>query len=317
MIIIHEPLDKTSVLPSSCTLFFTMRDIGILPANLAGIVLESCLYGTFLLLFISNVYFLAARGDSRTTRRNFTSLMFLGAAGLSLVITVHWVIVIYQAFFAFTSLDNEAAETTFYLDATHWTEIMKQTLLLISILMGDSFVIYRLWIFWGRNRYIVILPIGNLIAVFVLGTLYVVSMWEPQLGGATTYTQPTFWVGASFGLSFLTTIYGTGLIAFRIVRTRTRTVLESPLMTLLAILVESAALQTFWLTFVAIADFAGSYAGLIASDTLPVVIGISNLLIHARVGLGWSQSSTSQRSASTGKISIPLTSNSNQQDSQV
>ncbi|KAJ6555349.1 hypothetical protein DFH09DRAFT_1165232 [Mycena vulgaris] len=316
MIIIHEPVDKTSVLPSSCTLSFTMQDIGILPANIAGIVLESCFYGTFVLLFISNVYFLAARGDSRTT--NFTSLMFLGAAGLSLVITVHWVIVIYQAFFAFTYLDNKAAETTFYLDATHWTEIIKQTLLLTSILMGDSFVIYRLWIIWGRNRYIVMLPIGSLIAVFVLGTLYVVSMWEPKLGGATTYTQPTFWVGASFGLSFLTTIYGTGLIAFRIVRTRTRTVLESPLMALLALLVESAALQTFWLTFVAIADFAGSYAGLIASDTLPVVVGISNLLIHTRVGLGWSRtSSTSQRSASTGKISIPLTSDSNRQDSQV
>ncbi|KAJ6554739.1 hypothetical protein B0H19DRAFT_1263047 [Mycena capillaripes] len=314
-----------------------MRDIGILPANLAGIVLESCFYGTFVLLFISNAYFLAARGDSQTTRHNFTSLMFFGAAGLFLVITVHWVIVIYQAFFAFTYLDNKAAETTFYLDATHWTEIIKQTLLLTSILIGDSFVIYRLWIFWGRNRYIVILPIGSLIAVFVLGTLYVVSMWEPKLGGATTYSQPTFWVGASFGLSFLTTIYGTGivlrlyspsflahlavipgLIAFRIVRTRPRTVLESPLMALLAILVESAALQTFWLTFVAIADFAGSYAGLIASDTLPVVIGISNLLIQTRVGLGWSRtSSTSQRSTSTGKISISLTSDSNQQDSQV
>ncbi|KAJ7021940.1 hypothetical protein C8F04DRAFT_1273161 [Mycena alexandri] len=295
-----------------------MQDIGILPANLTGIVLESCFYGAFVLLFISNAYFLAAR-DSQKTRRNFASLMFLGAAGLALVVTVHWIIVIYQAFFAFTYLDTKVAETTFYLDATHWTEIIKQTCLLLSIIMGDSFVIYRLWIFWGKNRYIVIFPIGSLVAVFILGTLYVVSMWEPKLGGATTYTQPTFWVGASFGLSFLTTIYGTGLIVFRIVRTSTRTVGESPLMALLEVLVESAALQTFWLTFVAIADFAGSYAGLIASDTLPVVIGISNLLIHTRVGLGWSRtSSTSQRSVSTGKISTPtFTSDSNRQDSQV
>lgn len=133
-----------------------MQDIGILPANLAGIVLESCFYGAFVLLFISNAYFLAAR-DSGKTRRNFASLMFLGAAGLALVVTIvsscsqftfallterkHWVIVIYQAFFAFTYLDNKAAETTFYLDATHWTEIIKQTLLLASILMGDSFVV--------------------------------------------------------------------------------------------------------------------------------------------------------------------------------
>lgn len=180
MIIIHEPVDKTSVLPSSCILSFTMQDIGILPANLAGVVLESCFYGTFVLLFISNVYFLAARGDSRTTRHNFTSVMFLGAAGLSLVITIvsscsqftfallterkHWVIVIYQAFFAFTNLDNKAAETTFYLDATHWTEIIKQTLLLTSILMGDSFLVSP------TNNYVkYLLKFSDLSLVDILG----------------------------------------------------------------------------------------------------------------------------------------------------
>ncbi|KAJ7486668.1 hypothetical protein FB451DRAFT_1362960 [Mycena latifolia] len=67
---------------------------------------------------------------------------------------------------------------------------------------------------------------------------------------------------------------------------------ESRLMSFLAILVESAALQMFWLTFIAITISPALDAEFIALNTLPVIIGISNLLIHARVGLGWSQGST-------------------------
>ncbi|KAJ6539973.1 hypothetical protein DFH09DRAFT_1175769, partial [Mycena vulgaris] len=59
----------------------------------------------------------------------------------------------------------------------------------------------------------------------------------------------------------------------------------------LVILVESAALPAFWLTFTGLATLADSDVDFIASDTFPLIIGIPNLLIHARVGLGWSQDS--------------------------
>lgn len=79
----------------------------------------------------------------------------------------------------------------------------------------------------------------------------------------------------------------------------------------LSILVESAALQTwavsrecvsithahprFWLTFLAITGFLGSDMEFIALDNFPVILAISNTLIHARVGLGWSQDSAVAR----------------------
>lgn len=51
----------------------------------------------------------------------------------------------------------------------------------------------------------------------------------------------------------------------------------------------------FWLVFGAITLFVKSdaaYAVYAVSDTFPAIIGIANLLIHARVGLGWSHDQT-------------------------
>ncbi|KAJ7131239.1 hypothetical protein C8R44DRAFT_774543 [Mycena epipterygia] len=270
-----------------------MPDITILPANLTTLVLESCLYGIILLLFISTVYFLATRrtlsGHNQTARHQFMSLVFLGVTSLFLIITVHWVIVIYQAFFAFIHLGNPVAEDAFYADLGQRAEIVKFVFFSISVLLGDSLVIYRLWIIWGRNRNIVIFPICSSIGLVVafVGMLHELSQWQPRLHGTLFEGQ-----ALGFVLTLITNVYSTAFVAFRISRaTATVKQTESRLMSFLAILVESAALQTFWLTLTAITIFAQSDAQFIASDTFPVIIGIANLLIHARIGLGWSQDS--------------------------
>ncbi|KAJ6530751.1 hypothetical protein B0H19DRAFT_1273722 [Mycena capillaripes] len=154
-----------------------MPDITILPANLACLILESFLYGLFLLLFISTIYLLAMRrtltGTTRTAKYHLPSLVFLG----------HWSIVIYQAFFAFIHLGSVAAEDAFYADLAQKAEVAKAVLLSLAILLGDSLVTYRLWVIWGGNLKIVIFPIFALIGVAVAETGPVVELvkWEPRL----------------------------------------------------------------------------------------------------------------------------------------
>jgi hypothetical protein len=46
-----------------------------------------------------------------------------------------------------------------------------------------------------------------------------------------------------------------------------------------------------WLTLTAVTLFADSDVEFIGVDCFPAILGISNTLIHARVGLGWSSSS--------------------------
>ncbi|KAJ6514607.1 hypothetical protein DFH09DRAFT_253928 [Mycena vulgaris] len=279
-----------------------MPDITILQANLATLVLESCLYGILLLLFISTIYFLATRrtlaGHNQSTKHHLTSLVFLGVASLFIVITAHWIVVIYQAFFAFIHLASATAEDAFYADRSQRSEIIKVILFFSSILIGDSLIIYRLWIIWGLNRYVVIFPIFTLIGTFVtsIGIVREFTQWEPGLRGALFHKESNPWTATGFILLLLTTVYSTAFIAFRISRVNSvKVASQSRLMSFLSILVESAALQTLWLSFTAITQFATSDTQFIASDTFPVIIGISNLLIHARVGLGWSQDSAAPK----------------------
>ncbi|KAJ7306975.1 hypothetical protein DFH08DRAFT_513412 [Mycena albidolilacea] len=292
-----------------------MPDFATLPANFASLILASCFYGILIVLFVSTIYFLATRrtlaGKTQTSRHHFTSLPFLGVTGLFLVITAHWSVVIYQGSFAFIHLGNVVAEENFYSDFSDKAELVKAALLCASVLLGDSLVIYRLWIIWGRNRYIITFPIFSLACTFVagFGTLYEFTQKGPRLRGTTNVlTQIAPWIVTGGVLSLIINLYSTGLIIFRIckVTTAIRPTSDSRLMYFLNVLVESAALQTFWLVFGVITEFAKSdaaYAVYAVSDTFPAIIGIANLLIHARVGLGWSHDQTSPSKA-TGEKAV-------------
>ncbi|KAJ7648760.1 hypothetical protein DFH06DRAFT_1476235 [Mycena polygramma] len=265
---------------------------GIIPVTLASLILESFLYGILLLLFISTVYFLATRrtlaGTKQTVKHHFTSVVFLGVTTLFMVATIHWIIVIYQAFFAFVHLSNTAAENAFYENLAEPQEVAKSALSGIALLPGDALVMYRLWIIFERKGGVLVFPIlcqlGCVVALvcLMLGAVTANSTLLAEDG------RP--WIALEFVLSLLGNIYSTGFISYRISRVTTVIAAkESRLMWFLSIMVESAALQTLWLVFGATAGLSTSSLAFIGIANFPAIVGISNTLIHARVGLGWSQ----------------------------
>jgi hypothetical protein len=148
-----------------------MPDIEKIRANLATLVLESYLYGLLSLLYISTIYFFATRrtlaGTNHTIKHHFTSVVFLGATALFLmVMTVsrrchlfssdmnrkkHRILMIYQAFFAFVHLGNASAENAFYSNYAQGPEVFKETLLFSVALLGD-FLVVRPTIFPASNH---------------------------------------------------------------------------------------------------------------------------------------------------------------------
>ncbi|KAJ7112694.1 hypothetical protein C8R44DRAFT_882446 [Mycena epipterygia] len=83
-------------------------------------------------------------------------------------------------------------------------------------------------------------------------------------------------------------IYCTTFIAWRIWKTSrvTGEVGGSLLMPVFVILIESAAIWTTWTIFFAATFLTGSPLAFIGRDLMPLIIGVANLLIHLRVGLG-------------------------------
>ncbi|KAJ7668254.1 hypothetical protein B0H17DRAFT_1142496 [Mycena rosella] len=210
------------------------------------------------------------------------------------MITVHWILVIYQAFFAFIHLGNASAEVAFYEDYAQGPEAVKETLLFSVALLGDALVAYRLWIIWGRNRFVIIFPIFALVGMVAISVAMVI-----QLVKSESELVDTLLTGLA-PLKLMASYSPLCCIIFHICRvTRVKSGSGSRLKFnkwFLVILIESAAIQTFWQIFA-----LATYGEVDARDTFPAIVGISNTLIHARVGLGWSPDLPAAKQQSTQK----------------
>ncbi|KAJ6464458.1 hypothetical protein C8R45DRAFT_500209 [Mycena sanguinolenta] len=287
------------------TFLTTMSDIDItsLSAGLPSLVLESCLYGIALILFISTIYFIATRrtlaSNRQTVKHHFLSPVFVGAMILFLAATAHWIVEIYLTFSLFSQFNGAIPKQAFYASPTHGTDIVEAALLFTAILVGDSLMVYRLWIVCqAQNLRVLIFPICGLsgVLVMVIGVSYVFSQSKSNAPFLDN-TELKPWVATGFVLSLLTSFYCTGFIAFRILKFNLHSTRNSGLTFFLSVLVESAALQTFWLIFTSASNLAGSSVEFLTLGAFPIVLCISNLLIHARVGLGWSPDSVRVQAA--------------------
>ncbi|KAJ7205523.1 hypothetical protein GGX14DRAFT_644768 [Mycena pura] len=219
--------------------------------------------------------------------------MFLGVTALFAMITVHWILVIYQAFLAFVHLGNASIENAFYEDYAQGPEVAKETLVFSVAFLGDALVAYRLWIIWGKNRLVMIFPIFALVGMeCVFAQIvkcpqkgeYEASQhegWHYFLHMEQSHTRE-IWVRFPPEGNDLTTALPSTNAKFN--------------KWFLVLLVESAAIQTFGEIFI-----IATGAEVEARDTFPAVVGISNILIHARVGLGWSPDSPATKQQSTQK----------------
>ncbi|KAJ7848981.1 hypothetical protein B0H14DRAFT_3138136, partial [Mycena olivaceomarginata] len=190
----------------------------------------------------------------------------------------------------------------FYTDFSDKAELAKAVLVCASVLLGDSLVIYRLWIIWGRHRYIIIFPIFSLGCTFIagFGMLYEFTQKGPRLRGYHQCGGPDSTLDPN-GRGSLGNVLDLGRFDY-IPHLQSDSSNQAGVGLPLDVFPSRVGRKCctsdvlFWLVFGAITLFVKSdaaYAVYAVSDTFPAIIGIANLLIHARVGLGWSHDQTS------------------------
>ncbi|KAJ7131273.1 hypothetical protein C8R44DRAFT_978201 [Mycena epipterygia] len=264
--------------------------ISLVALSMAAVVLESLLYGLLLVLFSTNLYLritryarpqeFASRGGLWWNPIVITNIAIFATC------TAHWVITVKRFFLAF--LGSAGDPFQFYLDQSQPTSVINSTLVIVAVLIGDTGIIHRLWLVWNRDFRVVFAPVLSWLGVLATGIA------DAYFFTQSTSTNNRFtagaWLTANWALTILITIYCTTFIAWRIWRTSRATVEVggSLLMPICVILIESAAIWTTWLLFLATTFLTRSMLLLIAADLTPAIIGLVNLLIHLRVGLGWS-----------------------------
>ncbi|KAJ6544182.1 hypothetical protein B0H19DRAFT_1380497 [Mycena capillaripes] len=299
-----------------------MSDVTLLTANLAVVVLESFLYGIYVIMASCALYFMVTRhrerlsGTSWFSRSNLLSPVALGALALFITVTIHWLLNVARIFLAFRHWDDGPGPRIFYSNFSHITEVLKYGLIVTSFIIGDSLLIHRLWVVSGFRPGIIVVPVITLMGLltFGVGLAYQVSTYTSN----DNMFQAAYrrWTTGVCICCLCTTAYTTGCIWYKL--WNVSRALESfgvtSLTTIFRIFADSAAFFATFSLFHLLSYLCGSNVQFIILDCMPVVLGISNLLVQIR--LHWD---ITQKRASTPLVTpqmrIPL--DLNVRDSQV
>ncbi|KAF7295267.1 hypothetical protein MIND_01065800 [Mycena indigotica] len=296
----------------------------LLRANLVQALLECLLYGIYFVIFTLTVHlFVGRHGFPPKTRP--ARLVLAGLTLQFVVITGHWVITLYRTIYAIGTLGGAVA---FYSDMTQPAFIANIVFMVTSHTITDAFVLQRLYVLSSRDRQIILFPAACLVVQIVSAAGIVVRAVLAERG-EDYLSLSNSWLACKLVTSIIISIYSTITIFAQLmwmVRAFPMQTRNAQLRSLLAIIVESAALQLALTILILVAFQAQWVAGIFISTGIAgVTFGICTVLLHMRIGLGWAKddetvvgsyaASTmklSTRSASVRKFAIDEESQANQ-----
>ncbi|KAJ7234522.1 hypothetical protein B0H12DRAFT_157444 [Mycena haematopus] len=275
-----------------------MLNVPRAPAALATVVIETFFYGVYVVLFQTSVFllFTAQSRGFRRERSIWLSPLLCGGTVLFIAVTGHWILSIDRLFLAFVTVNNPVQ---FYGDFSQPTQLIQTGFLLASLSTVDALFVHRLWTVWAHNRYVMIFPTAAILGIIVcaVGVLYDFSQFK---AGDSVFDLANGWIMVDCGLTAFTNMYCTALIAWRLWRVQSilKPVGGNSLMSVLNIIVESAALSATWALFFIITYVAHSNLRFLI-DVTPAIVATTNMLIYVRVGLGWAYAPVAVTTASS------------------
>ncbi|KAJ7108367.1 hypothetical protein C8R43DRAFT_1114109 [Mycena crocata] len=282
----------------------------VVTASLVEAFFEVFLYGGCTVLFVTVIYlFRSRRGISFDKMPAIWVL--LGLIIQFLAVTTHWIVTIYQTFYAILSLEGGVQAEVFYNNQSTPTSVAQITLVAITSLITNVLVIHRLYVIYSRSLKVIICPIGFLLGQTVCESA-IVYLFANSFSGPTRYSLSNGWVTGGIALSILVCAYSSGMIWWRIRNVNKglnqfseRIHGGTQLMSILAVIVESAALQTLWAIAILVTFQFGLVGQIVFTGSGPAILGISTLLIHARIGLGWAHNPDQDINSTPTRINLP------------
>ncbi|KAJ7207840.1 hypothetical protein GGX14DRAFT_396053 [Mycena pura] len=224
-------------------------------ASLVEALLESVLYGVYGVLCITVLYLFRSR------ERRPAVWVSLSLVIQFFTITGHWIGTQYATLFAFVHLGGGDAAAAFYENLSAPWYLANLVFLGASFLITNLLVIHRVHVIFSNSRTVIVLP-------FIFLVVQVVS--EVVLLYQFAKSHP--------GEQYIV-LYGSACTV----------------QSILAIIAESAALYTAISIGALVTYHVGFVGQVVFTGISPVVMGISTILIYARIGLGWAHGSDTAR----------------------
>ncbi|KAF8888800.1 hypothetical protein BD779DRAFT_1522667 [Infundibulicybe gibba] len=271
-------------------------------AALIGILVQSALYGLYLVLFVGSFY-TTHKKRLRGGLRNINIFLFAVTIVLFLLITAHWVLQVLEVVDAFIYKVDKNPDT-YYQDRGNPKYVAKATFHVSQTIVADSTMVSRPFYLhsktrpvitgisalhrMGENWRVVLLPLALSLGLIGSGIAFINSFARTPLGQ----------VGSGVG-GFISVIsfFGQRLISYRIWiinRSAVGYTSQHKTHSIIYILLENVMLYLACLSSTLVGFIFGEAYELIPLDATGPVIGIAFCLILIWVGLGMGIESTSQ-----------------------
>ncbi|KAF8801566.1 hypothetical protein BYT27DRAFT_7198099 [Phlegmacium glaucopus] len=295
-----------------------MASIG-LETTFIGLCLQGFFYGLYTAIFVMYLQYYAAK---ESTYRS-TTIIFCAHCVLY-VLTV----ATFTFNLAITVIETETMNTL----VLYCSYVISVIIYGFCDFISQAILVYRCWIVWGYNTYVVIIPAILTFAFLPTWLSTVASVYIANNQLATTKQDWAYKVVPTcVGMSLTVNALVTGLIAFRIVRVYCQvkptlygkmsgTISECRLRSIVFIVIESAmalfAFQLVWVVCTIVKADAASYVLNVIVGTHQMLIGITPTIIQVRVSMGLSfYDEKSMVSMVEGGGSVHLTPDNNNPDS--
>ncbi|KAJ7078773.1 hypothetical protein C8R44DRAFT_895836 [Mycena epipterygia] len=257
----------------------------------AGVFIENILYGFYLSVFIECCVLLWRKQQTRNAKQMYvmatTIVMFI-------LITMRCILDTTPCILAFHSDGLEFGPPNSPMG------IVTNACWFLVTAVADAFIIFRTFIVWKKNWFVIILP--SLLFLATCGCsiwgLHSLVIFNPATSSVFSIVMP---INVFIYLTLSTNVLCTGLISYRIftIRRNVAGVLSSGAgrsdgvtTKIISIIVESASIYTLLLIAQLIANNLGSYVTYILVDCTPATIGLVFSYIIIRVSRGSSYGDT-------------------------
>lgn len=266
-------------------------------AHLAAMIIETALFGLYIGAFYRMIG--TFRKSSKGSRAMLSRARFWFAVLLFLCITGNWVtelMILWRAFIPSTDTTyNFGPETGqglpsfaryFKFEVNSPLNVANTIFYVLVTLLGNLFMIFRLYIIWSRRWWISVPPLLLCIGIAVSGLMTAV-LFSQSTANARIFETARAWITSYFAMCLTCNLYSTCLICYQIFTSNTQLALfklekvgrnKVPY-----VFVQSAAVYSPLLLISLITYVLNSNLVYISVDMTSPVIGINFCLILTRI----------------------------------
>ncbi|KAL0581091.1 hypothetical protein V5O48_000985 [Marasmius crinis-equi] len=188
---------------------------GDFPLDVAGVIsvwFQTLLYGIYTCLFFTSAYVTLRKRMLHTVP---AKVFFVATIVMYTNCTAHVAINLYRLLQGYVYQRETVGPANYFNDLGRWDNIAHNALNALMTWMGDSLIIYRCYLVWGNNIYVIILPTILLIISIVANSIALNLFTKVPLG---TIFGPSLvhWMNTIYATAFSQNALTTGLIAYRI-----------------------------------------------------------------------------------------------------